>query len=139
MALFYGIGRPFESKKDNFLNMYNEIVIAAVFYGILIINASYKISQKSKELAGWILIGCILVSLATTWLLLIPQVISDLKDFVLSFCKKTNDIEKPKVTENITLNRQKEGKTEELVKPARKKKNKELKIDDADSCTQIKC
>jgi len=83
MSLFYGIKRPFKANKDNFLNMYNEIVISVVYLGILLINTTC-LKQNTIEMIGWILIGTVLLSLAATWILLIPQFIKDIKEFFKS-------------------------------------------------------
>jgi len=67
---------PFRKLSDNILNLYNEIVVAVIFFEIILIN-TLKMSQEIKTILGWISIGLVLLSLIVTWILILPGLIND--------------------------------------------------------------
>ncbi len=66
--------RPFKSRFDNYLNVFNELVIAFVHSMILLIRRAEYAGTNSESLIGWVCVAAILSSAAQVWIsMLIPM------------------------------------------------------------------
>ena len=91
--------RPFECSYSNYLNIYNEGIVAG-FYVALLVLSSVTISVETQEFIGWLIIGSILVSLAVTWILLLPSAIKETFKAITSCFSASTSIETTQITSN---------------------------------------
>ncbi len=68
---------PFLDRYNNYLNLYNELVCAVIFLILFLITAC-ETSEPAAEALGWLMISLVLVSLAATWALFLPNMIKEL-------------------------------------------------------------
>ena len=92
MLLYTIIVKPFDKVESNFLNVYNEFIIAFSFFSVLIMN-NYELSDFMMKIWGWILtipvIGSLFISLYFT----LPQMLEELKKTITKcFTKKSTNL-----------------------------------------------
>ena len=73
MALYIALLGPYRMRFDNYLNIFNELVIAFVHVMMLIINRNALEGSKSEKIIGWICVSLILLSALQVWVhMLLP-------------------------------------------------------------------
>jgi len=77
MVFYYLYFTPFCDFTNNWLNIYNEALIALICLSLLIINV-FGFGDQITEGVGWFLVTLIMLSLLATWVLLLPNMIRDL-------------------------------------------------------------
>jgi len=96
MLLYTIIVKPFDKAESNFLNVYNELIIAFSFFSILIIN-NYELSDSMMNIWGWILTIPVIGSLFITWYFTLPKMLKELKETITNcFTKKSANVENKK-------------------------------------------
>ena len=92
--LFYAIiVKPFDKVEGNFLNVYNEFIIAFSFFSILIMN-NYELSDFMMSIWGWILTIPVIGSLFITLYFTLPQMLEELKKTITNcFTKNSANVE----------------------------------------------
>eukprot|EP00826_Nyctotherus_ovalis_P062851 TRINITY_DN9163_c0_g1_i1.p1 TRINITY_DN9163_c0_g1~~TRINITY_DN9163_c0_g1_i1.p1 ORF type:complete len:125 (-),score=27.06 TRINITY_DN9163_c0_g1_i1:191-565(-) len=86
MLVYLILAKPFKDVTNNVVNTYNELVIVACFLSVLAMNVT-DFSESAASIWGWVLIGLILISLFSIWVIVIPDVVSAVYDYLKS-CKK---------------------------------------------------
>ena len=66
--------QPFDTRKDNLINLYNEGVLVITFLTLFIIQF-FNINPRTDMIIGWGLVGLILLSLLLTWILILPPLV----------------------------------------------------------------
>ena len=74
MLIYLIYFKPFDTFKDNLINIYNECVLVITFLMLAIIQFITQTS-KSEMIIGWSLVGLILLSLLLTWILILPPIV----------------------------------------------------------------
>jgi len=96
---------PFKGNITNYLNIYNEFSLFAVYFGILIINL-FDFSPNNQMIVGWILISFILLSLVATWIIMLPGAFKELINYAKEIIFGSEKVPEshPKGVQQIELN-----------------------------------
>jgi hypothetical protein len=87
MLLYLIICKPFASASNNILNIINEIILLSVFASLLGIDYASIATNTIFDL-GWCLVALVLLSLLTTWVLLLPSIAKEALKFFTSLCSR---------------------------------------------------
>jgi len=113
MLLYLSIVRPFDKLVNNVLNIYNEAVVLICYSTVGILNSG-RFKSRTVMNTGWFLVGLVLLSLAASWVVMLPgatkELYNTIKEYILgedqSQEKITQNQEVPKSTSEITLQKQ---------------------------------
>jgi len=85
--------KPFGKTEDNFINVYNELIIVFSFFSVLIMN-NYGLPDLMMNIWGWILFILVISSLFITWYFTLPEMLRELKKTVTNcFTNKSANVE----------------------------------------------
>jgi len=130
---------PFKQNITNYINIYNELTLFIAYFGILI-NNIVELKDYAKLVCGWIIITLILVSLAVTWITMLPSTFKELLNNVRETFFGSEDQQhqlSQQNTRNVELN--KENGCEELKTQNVDQTNTNLNIKDlTDTKQEIK-
>jgi len=93
MLLYLCIVKPFTTKMSNNLNIYNEAVVLISFLSVAILNLRY-FKRIVFMNVGWFLISIILLSLISSWIIIMPTAIKELFQTAKECFTNNNDNEK---------------------------------------------
>jgi len=82
---------PFQDFYSNIINIYNEFIIGSTCIVTLAINLLDS-NPNSNDVAGWILISLILISLISTWIQTIPSAVKELYNMLMEIFNKSDSI-----------------------------------------------
>ena len=86
--LFYLICvQPWASKKDNVLNIINELILLIAFFSSLIMTL-HEFSEAVIMGWGWVLIVFVTLSLLITWAVIVPDIYQAICGYFKLFFKK---------------------------------------------------
>lgn len=96
MLAYLLLAKPFDGIINNVINIYNEILVLVCFLSVLTMNV-ISFSDTVTSIWGWILIGLILLSLCSIWIVTIPTMYAQAMNFF-----RAPDNENTKESSNIT-------------------------------------
>ena len=79
--------RPFSSRGDNVINIFNEIIAIFIFISVYVIN-NQSFSELAIKVWGWFFIIPIIISLVATWVISLPDAIEEFKNSLIDLFKK---------------------------------------------------
>ncbi len=90
MFFYMLICRPIKESTDNWLNIYNEVLIMLTFIALFIINTS-DFGYLNISYFGWVLIVLTMISFAATWALMLPGIVKSIWQTVSGLFRKSPD------------------------------------------------
>ena len=108
MLIYLIYVQPWASKKDNMLNIINELILLIAFFSSLLMTL-HEFSEGIVMGWGWVLIALAILSLLITWAIIVPEIFKATCGWVNSFLKKKeaenneDAIEEPKAKKSKSI------------------------------------
>ncbi len=86
---------PFDTRTNNYLNMYNEFVLLGAF-GTSFVLSAHEFSEPVVNAVGWALIALVILSLAAIWCIMMPPLAKSVVSTVAGCFQAAKKPEEPK-------------------------------------------
>lgn len=102
MILYLAFNKPFATKTSNNLNLCSELIILISFISTFIMNVA-EMSVEKMEIWGWFLAAIVLCFLVVVWILMIPEIITNLIESIKEWCESKKAPRKPAKKKRILV------------------------------------